>query len=135
MNTIDRREFLKASGALVISASGFDALAQAPLKVPGIIPGGKPQLLPEELDSWIAVMPDGGVSAFFGKMDMGRALDVAIAQIVADELDVNVERVNVYMGDTRSSCNQGGASGSTGIFQGARPLRNAAAEARRILVE
>src|SRR5687767_5459070 len=123
MNAIDRREFLKASGALVISSYGGELLAQQPLKVPGIIPGGKPQLVPEELDSWIAVMPDGSVSAFFGKMDMGQSLDVAIAQIVADELDVDVARVNVYMGDTRSSCNQGGASGSTGIFQGARPLR------------
>ena len=95
----------------------------------------KPALLPGELDSWIAVLPNGTVSAFFGKMDMGHALDVAIAQIVAEELDVDVEKVHVHMGDTRTSCNQGGASGSTGIFQGARPLRNAAAEARRILVE
>lgn len=39
------------------------------------------------------------------------------------------------MGDTAITCNQGGASGSTGVSLGARPLRNAAAEARRILVE
>jgi len=75
------------------------------------------------------------VQAFFGKMDMGQSLEPAIAQIVADELDVPFERVDVLMGDTGTSCNQGGASGSTGIQRGARPLRNAAAEARRVLVE
>lgn len=131
-NPLSRREFLKASGALVVSAAAGsylgDAFGQA-----GV--AGKPALLPEELDSWIAILPNGTVSAFFGKMDMGQALDIAIAQIVADELDVSVGKVAVLMGDTRTSCNQGGASGSTGIFQGARPLRNAAAEARRLLLE
>src|SRR4029077_18405407 len=77
----------------------------------------------------------GGVKAFFGKMDMGQGLDVAVAQIVAEELDVGVNRVEVLMGDTATSCNQGGASGSTGVSNGARLLRKAAAEARRVLVE
>jgi CO/xanthine dehydrogenase Mo-binding subunit len=125
-----RRDFLKASGALVVS--GFvpfdDAVAQAGMK-------GKPPLIPGELDSWIAVLPDGRVQAFFGKMDMGQSLEVAIAQIVADELDVPFERVEVVMGDSGSSCNQGGASGSLGVSHGARPLRHAAAEARRLLLE
>jgi CO/xanthine dehydrogenase Mo-binding subunit len=91
--------------------------------------------VPTELDSWVAVLPDGRVQAFFGKMDMGQSLEVAIAQIVADELDVACDKVDVLMGDTGTSCNQGGASGSLGISHGARPLRSAAAEARRLLLE
>ena len=125
---LSRREFFKTSGALVVSFAtpGFvaEALSQA-----------KPGLLPTELDSWIAVLPDGKVSVFFGKMDMGQGLDIAVAQIVADELDVAFEKVGVVMGDTATSCNQGGASGSTGVSNGARLLRRAAAEARRVLVE
>jgi nicotinate dehydrogenase subunit B len=131
---LSRREFLKASGALFVSAAGpafiGDALAQA-----ASVAGGKPPLLPTELDSWVAIGRDGRVTAFFGKMDMGQSLDIAIAQIVADELDVAVDKVDVVMGDTALTCNQGGASGSTGIFQGGRPLRNASAEARRLLVQ
>src|SRR4051812_9459611 len=129
---MDRRDFLKmsfsTSGALVVSfaAPSLDVLAQA---------AGKPALVPNELDSWIAVLPDGNVQAFFGKMDMGQGLDVAVAQIVADELDVGFDKVAVLMGDTGTSCNQGGASGSTGVSNGARLLRRAAAEARRVLVE
>ena len=128
--SLSRRDFLKASGALIVSVSmtGLvtDALAQ--------IGPNKPPLVPGELDSWVAVLKDGSVSAFFGKIDMGHCLDVAIAQIVAEELDVGFERVTVFQGDTATSCNQGGASGSFGISAGANPLRNAAAEARRILV-
>jgi nicotinate dehydrogenase subunit B len=126
---MDRREFLKTSGALVVSFSvpAAEALAQAA--------AGKPGLVPTELDSWIAVLPNGRVQAFFGKMDMGQSVEVAIAQIVAEELDVAFDKVDVVMGDTAFTVNQGGASGSTGISSGARPLRSAAAEARRLLVE
>ncbi len=127
----NRRDFLKASGALVVSVAmaglSADALAQTGS-------AGKPPLVPGELDSWVAVLKDGSIAAYFGKIDMGHCLDVAIAQIVAEELDVAFERVTVYMGDTATSCNQGGASGSFGISAGAKPLRHAAAEARRILV-
>src|SRR5437868_13422887 len=125
---MDRREFFKTSGALVISFS----LPAAEVLAQGV---DKPALVPGELDSWIAVLPDGRVNAFFGKMDMGQGLDVAVAQIVAEELDVGFDKVSVLMGDTASSCNQGGASGSTGTSNGARLLRKAAAEARRVLVE
>ena len=45
----------------------------------------------------------------------GPGLDVAIGQMVAEELDVAFERVTVVMGDTAYTCNQGGASGSTGV--------------------
>jgi CO/xanthine dehydrogenase Mo-binding subunit len=95
----------------------------------------KPPLTPDRLDSWLAVKADGDVVAYFGKMDMGQGVDVAIAQIVADGLDVPFERVNAVMGDTAWTVNQGGASGSTGIQKGGIPLRYAAAEARRVLIE
>ena len=130
--SLSRREFLKSSGALIVSAS-MPAYVESALAQGGA--AGKPALIPEELDSWIAVLPNGSVTAFFGKMDMGQCLDVAIAQIVADELDLAFDKVEVVMGDTALTCNQGGASGSTGIWMGARPLRSAAAEARRLLLE
>ena len=68
-------------------------------------------------------------------MDMGHGLFVAIGQIVAEELDVPFKAVKVYMGDTATSVNQGGASGSTGIQLGGKQMRVAAAEARRVLVD
>jgi CO/xanthine dehydrogenase Mo-binding subunit len=129
MIALTRRDVLKGAGALVVSFA-----------FPGVTPtarghGQKPALLPDELDSWIAVQADGTVTAFFGKMDMGQGVDVAIAQIVADELDVAFERITVVMGDTAFTCNQGGASGSTAVQRGGVTLRFAAAEARRLLLE
>ncbi|MEN3353539.1 MAG: nicotinate dehydrogenase subunit, partial [Betaproteobacteria bacterium] len=137
MDTVSRRDFLKSSGSLLVSFSLTGAVTTAlsqDISTSGTL-AAKPPLMPDELDSWIAILPDGSVTAFFGKMDMGQGVDVAIAQMVAEELDVAFERVTVVMGDTAFTCNQGGASGSTGVQRGGATLRNAAAEARRILVE
>ena len=41
----------------------------------------------------------------------------------------------VVMGDSATSVNQGGASNCSAIEEGAVPLRNAAAEARRVLLD
>jgi CO/xanthine dehydrogenase Mo-binding subunit len=136
-NNISRRSLLKGAGALVVSIGapiGLDtvlgigeAFAQAS--------GSKPPLTPDQLSSFIAVNADGSVAAYFGKMDMGQGVFTAIGQIVAEELDVPFMAVKVYMGDTATSVNQGGASGSTGIQLGGKQMRVAAAEARRVLVE
>lgn len=90
---------------------------------------------PDQLSSWIAVQQNGDVIAYFGKVDVGQGVEVAIGQIVAEELDVAFARVRVVMGDTALTVNQGGASGSTGIELGGTPLRHAAAEARRVLLD
>src|SRR4029077_11943097 len=130
-----RRAVLKAGGALVVSVGvplGLDALLdhQAASRQ-----NARPPLMPDQLSSYIAVTADGRVAAYFGKMDMGHGLTVAIGQIVAEELDVPFKSVRVFMADTATSVNQGGASGSTGIQLGGKQMRVAAAEARRVLVD
>ncbi len=135
-SAFSRRALLKTGGALVVSIGMpisldtvlaiSEAHAQAAIK---------PPLTPDQLSSYIAVNADGTVAAFFGKMDMGHGLFVAIGQMVAEELDVPFKAVKVYMGDTANSVHQGGASGSTGIQLGGKQMRMAAAEARRVLVE
>ena len=131
---LDRRTLLKGAGALVVTvAAPVEVLAAA---MPGAGTGTthRPPFTPEQLDSWIAVRQDGGVTAFFGKTDSNQGVYVGIGQIVADELDLPFDRVSVVMGDTSRTINQGGASGSTGVQRGGIALRNAAAEARRLLV-
>jgi len=132
--TFSRRSVLKAGGALVVSIGApvsFD-FARAD---DATLAGAKPPLTPDQLSSYIAVNADGTVSAFFGKMDMGQGLFVAVGQIVAEELDVPFKSVKVFMGDTATSVNQGGASGSTGLQEGGKQMRMAAAEARRVLLD
>jgi len=134
-SAFSRRSVLLGGGALVISvgaAISFDTVLSIQQ---ALAQGAKPPLTPDQLSSYIAVNADGSIAAYFGKMDMGHGLHVAIAQIVAEELDVPFKRVKVIMGDTANSVNQGGASGSTGIQNGGKQMRMAAAEARRVLVE
>src|SRR6516162_6292063 len=130
-----RRSVLLGGGALVVSIGASVSLDTVLSLQSAHAEGAKPPLTPDQLSSYIAVNADGSVAAFFGKMDMGHGLTVAIAQIVAEELDVPFKRVKVFMGDTSNSVNQGGASGSTGIQYGGKQMRMAAAEARRVLVE
>src|SRR5215469_4976835 len=137
-----RRAMLKSGGALVVSIGmpiSLDtvlAVSEANAQGAGQLAAAvKPPLTPDQLSSYIAVNADGTVAAFFGKMDMGHGLTVAIAQMVAEELDVPFKAVKLYLADTATSVNQGGASGSTGIQLGGKQMRVAAAEARRVLVE
>jgi len=134
-SAFSRRALLKAGGALVVSI-GMPVGLDTVLGVNAAhAQGARPPLVPNELASYIAVNADGTVSAFFGKMDMGQGLSVAIRQMVAEELDVPFARVKIFIGDTDTSVNQGGASGSTGVQNGGKQMRAAAAEARRVLVE
>ncbi len=130
-----RRAVLKAGGALVVSIGAPVTFDFARAANDAMVAGTQPPLTPDQLSSYVAVNADGAISAFFGKMDMGQGLFVAIGQIVAEELDVPFKSVKVFMGDTATSVNQGGASGSTGIQDGGKQMRMAAAEARRVLVE
>jgi nicotinate dehydrogenase subunit B len=130
-----RRMLLKTGGALVVSIGAAVPFDFARAAEDAMVTGAKPPLTPDRLSSYIAVNADGTVSAFYGKIDGGQGLHVAIAQMVAEELDVPFKAVKVVMGDTATSVNQGGASGATGVQNGGKQLRAAAAEARRVLVE
>jgi CO/xanthine dehydrogenase Mo-binding subunit len=132
---LSRRAMLMGAGALVVSVGASIGLETVLAINEAHAQGAKPPLTPDQLSSYIAINADGSVNAYFGKMDMGHGLFVAIGQIVAEELDVPFKAVTVFMGDTGTSVNQGGASGSTGIQFGGKQMRMAAAEARRVLVE
>ena len=129
-----RRAALKAGGALVVSITAPLPMTLARAEEARLV-GAQPPLKPDQLSSYIAVNADGTISVFSGKTDLGQGLEVALAQMVAEELDVPFPAVKVVTGDTASSVNQGGASSASGISEGGKQLRAAAAEARRVLVD
>jgi nicotinate dehydrogenase subunit B len=90
---------------------------------------------PERLEQRIRVETDGSITALSGKIDFGQGLRTAFAQIVADELDVPIERVNVVLGDTDQVPFDFGTFGSHSVAQEAPLLRKAAAFARRQLID
>ena len=87
------------------------------------------------LDDWIAIDPDGTVVAYSGKVETGTGVRTALAQIVAEELDVPLERVRLVMGDTGRAPDEGYTAGSMTVRMGGGQLRKAAAEARLALLE
>ncbi len=129
----ERRRFLAQSAAVTVAftlAPAFDAAAQgtAAPPLPGSLAGNR------RLDGWLAVNTDGTVTVFTGKVELGQGITTALAQIVADELDVDLKRIVVISGDTSRTPNEGVTSGSLSIEQGGTALRFAAAEARELLL-
>src|SRR5581483_3218511 len=89
----------------------------------------------DQLDDWLTIEPNGDVTAYSGKVEVGTGTRTALAQIVAEELDMPFERVHVVMGDTARTPDEGYTAGSMTIEMGGGNLRNAAAEARRAILE
>ena len=128
---LDRRAFLASTGALVVTLAAPANLAQAALN--GAM--RRSPLTGDQLDSYITIDQSGEVSAYYGKIDGGQGLGTAIAQMVAEEIDVAFERVHVVMGDNALTLDMGGASAAIGVSHGGMVLRRTAAEARRLLIE
>jgi len=87
-----------------------------------------------KLSSWVKVTPDGRVMVSPGKVEIGQGIVTALAQIAADELDVDIGRVQMVRASTAGSPNEGVTSGSLSIQQSGRALRQACAEVRRIFL-
>jgi len=135
MNAISRRDLLKA-GAFVVGFNLFEPLA----RVFGQgLQGGTPLsnaggLAPDQLDSWLAIAPDGTVSVFTSKVDLGTGTGTALGQIVAEELDVAVLKIRMEIGDTTRSVDQGRTSASRTLERAGPQMRQAAAAARQELL-
>ncbi len=96
-----------------------------------------PQALLEnpELDTWIRINPEETITVFSGKVEYGQGLKTALAQIAADELDVSLERIRMVMGDTEEAPNEGMTVGSMSLQTSGNAIRQAAAEARRVMLQ
>ena len=124
---ISRRAVLKG-GALTV---GF-ALTGLPL--PASAQAGR-VLDTKEVDAFLAVNGDGTVTLYSGKVDLGQGLRIAMPQIAAEELGIGIDKIKYVEGDTALTPDQGRTSGSNGIQQGGMQIRQAAATARKALVE
>lgn len=88
-----------------------------------------------QVDDWLAVEPDGTITVFSGKVELGTGVRTALAQIVAEELDVPLARIRMVMGETDRTPNEGYTAGSKTIQVGGAALRRAAATARQVLLD
>jgi nicotinate dehydrogenase subunit B len=86
------------------------------------------------LSSWVRFSPHGQVMISPGKVEIGQGIVTALAQIAADELDVDIGRVQMVRASTAASPNEGVTSGSLSVQQSGRAIRQACAEIRQIFL-
>ncbi len=86
------------------------------------------------LDTWIKVKPNGFIEIRIGKVDIGQKISHAATRLVAEELDVNVERILVVPANTANGPNEGMTSGSNSIEESGNAIRLVAATARSYLL-
>ncbi len=124
-----RADFHAAVGVLLVKRTPPLPVQHAPGQPPTV------QANPLEGDEvLLAVWDDGSVTALHGHVDLGTGIATALAQIVAEELDVEWSHINMVLGNTASTPNQGATIASASLQIHAAPLRAAAAQARAWLV-
>jgi len=130
--TISRRDLLKSTGVLVVGFSFFGAAAKVLAQGEGLSVDG---MDPTVLDSWLAISKDGTVTVFTGKVELGTGVVTALAQIVAEELDVSFSKVYMDSGDTDTAVDQGITAAARTVERGGVQLRQASAAARQELLK
>jgi CO/xanthine dehydrogenase Mo-binding subunit len=99
-----------------------------------------PQKLPPSLaanptlSSWLQVSAEGHVVLSPGKVEIGQGIVTALAQIAADELDIDIGRIRMIRATTAGSPNEGVTSGSLSVQQSGRAVRQVCAEVRQIFL-
>jgi nicotinate dehydrogenase subunit B len=120
--SLSRRDFLKTSGALVVTFS---------LAPKSILAQRLDGASSNQLDGWLAINADGTVTAYTGKCELGHGLYTAQTQLIAEELSVPLNRVKLIQCDTALTPDQGTTSGAqshpTNFNQGALALAGATA--------
>lgn len=125
---ITRRELLTGAGLYVMIPVEI-LLAQEPERLPARAG------YPTDFNAYLRIGPDGRVTGYAGKVELGQGAMTALAQLLAEELDVPYERVTMVLGDTELCPWDMGTFGSLTVRQFGPVFRAAAAEARAALLE
>jgi isoquinoline 1-oxidoreductase len=129
---MDRRQFMKLTGGgIYVLFTIWDSLdflqeRQGRRFLPN---------LPTDFNAFLKIGEDGRVSCFTGKIEMGQGVVTSLAQMLADELDVSLDSVDMVMGDTDLCPWDMGTFGSMSTRFFGPPLRAAGAEGRRVLLQ
>jgi len=90
--------------------------------------------IPPADDAWLTIDHQGDITLFSGKVELGTGTETAFAQIVAEELYVDVGAITFVQGDTEQTPDQGTTAGSKSIqVQGPLVRRAAAASFQQLL--
>jgi CO/xanthine dehydrogenase Mo-binding subunit len=126
----DRRDFMKLfGGGLFVGLANTSAWTQESGR------GFGGHELPKDLSAWLHIAADGKVKVFTGKVEVGQNIRTSLAQLVAEELRVRFDAIEMVMGDTALTPYDMGTFGSRSTPTMGPQLRTMAAAARQMLVE
>ena len=125
-----RRRFAPGVGvvAATFAWSARSAISQAPSSLPFSLRNNR------RLEGWVRLEPDNSVVIFTGKAELGQGILTALAQIAAEELDVEFDKIQMVSADTTRGPDEQYTFGSQSIEQSGAAIRAAGAEARAILL-
>jgi nicotinate dehydrogenase subunit B len=123
MNAVISRRGLLAAGGLVVAFS---------LRAEEVVRPGSLKETPF-LDAWIRVAPDGRVTVFTGKAELGQGLTTALLQVAAEQLDIGVGQIELVTADTSRTANEQFTAGSHSMQDSGTAILNAAAQVRGLL--
>lgn len=126
-NDLPRRDFLKGTGALVIGFALANCSPRGQQAAFTVGPYGPPE---DEIDSWISISEDGTATLYSGCCELGTGSSTGLLQVMAEELDIPFAKTRFTGPDTDRTVDQFVSSGSRTISLHAKPIRQAAAEAR-----
>lgn len=129
---LNRREFFQRFGAgIFIFLSVSDWLEAQE----GGRQRGSGARMPTDFNAFLRIGENGRVTCFSGKIEMGQGLITSLAQMLAEELDVALDTVDMVLGDTDQCPWDMGTFGSMSTRFFGPPLRAAAAEAKAVLLD
>jgi len=126
-NDLSRRQFLALGSGLFLffMVEPLSALQQRP---------GFPSY-PADFNAYLRISPNGHVTCYVGKIEMGQGIMTSLAQLLAEELEVDYDAVDMVMGDTELCPWDMGTFGSLSIRYFGPALRGAGAEAKAVLLQ
>ena len=128
---VSRREFLKtgtAAGASLLIGFHF------PPPLATSHPPSPSPTVPFKPNAWLEISPDGSVTIWTGRSEMGQGVRTAMPMIVAEELEADWRRVRVMQGDADPAYGDQVTVGSRSTRSGWEPLRKAGAAGREMLI-
>jgi CO/xanthine dehydrogenase Mo-binding subunit len=127
---LTRRQFGKLTAGILVT---FTLFPETALPADAGLPGDLDKA--PMLDAWVLIDPDGRVTIFTGKVELGQGVLTALAQIAAEELDIPLSGIRMVSGHTELTPDEGYTAGSQSIEYSGAALRYACAEAHEVLIQ
>jgi nicotinate dehydrogenase subunit B len=129
-NGMKRRDFVKLLGGGIF-------IFFHPWETIDLLSGPLPQArsLTKDYNAFLHIAEDGIITCYTGKIEMGQGIYTSLPVMMADEMNVQLEKVKIVMGDTDLCPYDSGTFGSQSTQNFGQSMRAAAAEARAVLLE